>query len=198
MKNMNYIKHLKKGCQNEIFRNFHLFIIILFILLIPGCQKTRVFPERVEEAINTAVQPDQISWNMEVFFVDSSFTKAILRAKRARIYQDRAETLLDSGVTCEFLSQKTGKRSSYLTADSARIDDRTKNMLARGHVVVISDSTNTKLETSLLMWDNQAQKLYSTEYVRITSPEERLQGYGFESDLYLNNYKIMKVSGEKK
>jgi LPS export ABC transporter protein LptC len=176
----------------------YIFTLLIVIAFLPGCQKTRVFPEKVEETINTEIQPDQISWNIEVYFVDSSFTKAILKAKRARIYQERAETLLDSGVTCEFLSQRTGKRSSYLTADSARIDDKTKNMLARGHVVVISDSTRTKLETSLLMWDNQAQKLYSTEYVRITSPEERLQGYGFESDLYLNNYKIMKVSGEKK
>jgi len=34
--------------------------------------------------------------------------------------------------------------------------------------------------------------------VRITSPDEKLQGYGFESDLNLTNYKIYKVSGETK
>jgi hypothetical protein len=48
------------------------------------------------------------------------------------------------------------------------------------------------------MWDNGSQKLYSTEFVTITSPNEKIQGYGFESDQNLTNYKIFKVSGVKK
>lgn len=139
--------------------------------------------------------PDQISWDAEVIFVDSSFTKAILNAERARVYNERMETLLDGGVKVKFMDKESKKKVSTLTADSARIDDKTKDMLAKGDVVVISDSSNTKLETSLLMWDNKTEKLYSTEFVRITSPNEILEGYGFESDQNLTNYKVMNVSG---
>jgi LPS export ABC transporter protein LptC len=108
------------------------------------------------------------------------------------------ETYLDGGLQVEFYSRSSGKRVSFLTADSAKIDDRTKNMLAWGHVVVIGDSSHSRLETSILHWDNKTQKLYSTEFVKITSPGEKLQGYGFESDQNLTNYKIFKVSGEQK
>ncbi len=142
--------------------------------------------------------PDQISWDVKVNFIDSSFTKAVLTATKALIYEKRKETLLDSGLKVIFYSSKTGERASVLTADSAKIDDTTKDMMAMGNVVVISDSNQTTLKTNLLMWKNSAEKLYSTEFVQISSPNEKLQGWGFESDLNLTNYKIFKVSGETK
>lgn len=141
------------------------------------------------------VPPDQVSWNVEVIFADSAFTKAVLYANRARVYEKEKETLLDGDLLVDFYSKRTNKKSSKLTADSARIDDNTKNMLARGNVVVISDSTGTKLETDVLEWIEREQKLYSTEYVKITTPNEIIEGYGFESDPKLENYTIHKVSG---
>lgn len=149
------------------------------------------------DSVKTEDVPDQISWGLEVFFIDSSFTKALLKAKKARTYKSRMETFLDSGLSTVFYTLGSDFETN-LTADSARIDDKTKNMIARGHVVVISDSSKTKLETSLLEWNNKEQKFYSTEFVRITSPMETIQGYGFESDHNLENYRISKVSGEKK
>ncbi len=155
-------------------------------------------PKKTTDSVEVETMPDQISWDFEAIFVDSSFTKAILNAKRARIYNMRRETLLDSGLRVEFMSKTSGKRVSLLTADSARIDDETKNMLAKGNVFVVSDSSHTTLETSLLEWDQKTQKLYSTEYVKIVSPNEVITGIGFESDPNLNNYKIKKVSGVQK
>lgn len=174
--------------------------ILLFLLIVAAvsCDEGKVIPKKKNISHDLETQPDQISYNTEVVFVDSTFTKAILKAKRARVYQARLETLLDGGIHVQFFKRHSGKKVSYLTADSARIDDRTKNMLAGGHVIVISDSTNTKVETSLLEWDNTTQKLYSTEFVRVTSPSETIQGYGFESDQSLSNYKIFRVSGEQR
>jgi len=173
-------------------------LLLLLLIIISSCDEGKVIPKKKNISHNLETQPDQISYNTEVFFVDSAFTKAILKAKRARVYQARYETLLDGGINVQFFKRHSIKKVSYLTADSARIDDRTKNMLAGGHVIVISDSTSTKLETSLLEWDNATQKLYSTEFVRVTSPSETIQGYGFESDQSLSNYKIFRVSGEQR
>lgn len=172
-------------------------IIYLFFILV-SCNDSKIVPKVLTDSINVEEIPSQISWNVEVIFVDSSYTKAILRAKRARIYDRIGITLLDSGLQVEFMSKQSKNRISLLTADSAEIEDKTKNMIARGNVVVISDSSSTKLETSVLQWNNATQKIYSTEYVKITSPTESIQGWGFESDQYLINYKIFRVSGEKK
>ena len=180
------------------FKHISYIFIIFAMVVLSACDEDKVIPKKNFDIINLETQPDQISYKTEVTFVDSNFTKAILKAERARVYQSRMETLLDGGVYVQFFKKHSTGKVSYLTSDSARIDDRTKNMMAGGHVVVISDSTNTKLETTLLEWDNTTQKLYSTEFVKVTSPSETIQGYGFESDQSLSNYKIFRVSGQQK
>lgn len=174
-------------------RYIYTLIFLLFAILISSCDEEKVVSKKNMAKEDLGLIPDQISWDVEVSFIDSSYTKAILYAKRARIYQKKNETLLDSGIKVLFMSKTSGEKVSTLTADSAKIDDLTKNMLSYGRVVVISDSTKTKLETSLLEWNNTSQKLYSTEFVKITSPQETIKGVGFESDQNLNNYKIFKV-----
>lgn len=155
--------------------------------------------EREQQGRFVKVDPEQIPAHVVddpvIHFLDSSHTKAVLRAGQARVYEDRMETVLDSNVKVEFFSRTSGHRLSVLTADSAVVDDRTKDMTARGNVRVVADSSGTTLETPLLMWNNARQKLHSTEFVRIESPTEIIEGYGFESDQNLKNYKIYKVSG---
>jgi LPS export ABC transporter protein LptC len=171
------------------------FIIIFLIILANGCEERNQVVIKKIDMLAAAEQPDQVSNNVTVIIADSAYTKAVLYTKHARVYQKRLETYLDSGIKVDFMSQKSANRVSVLTADSARIDDRTKNMLARGHVLVISDSANIKLETTLLEWNNRTQKIYSSEYVIITTDKEIIRGYGFESDPNLANYKINRVSG---
>lgn len=172
-------------------------VIIILITLFLSCDNPDPVPkiEMGDSIINNL--PDQISFDIEVMFADSSHTKAILTADTARIYNDRMETLLDGSVRVEFMSRGSGKIVSILTANKARIDDKTSDMLAKGNVVVVSDSTGRKLQTSVLEWDHSTQKLFSTEFVKITAPNERIEGYGFESDQNLSNYKIFRVSGQQ-
>ena len=66
-------------------------------------------------------------------------------------------------------------------------------MIAMGNVVVVSDSNNTTITTSLLKWNNDTRKLTSDRYVKIISPEQEIEGIGFESDETLKNYTIYKV-----
>lgn len=174
-----------------------------FIVLILSIVSCDIDFEGKQEAVarNKAAEihdkPDQIANDVEVLFVDSSFTKAILIAKKARVYNDRYETFLDSSLKVTFF-ERNSSETSILTADSARIDDRTKNMLARGNVVVVAESKGRKLETEMLEWDNLRQKIYSTVFVTITTPTEIINGFGFESDPNLNEYKINRVSGIQK
>ena len=176
----------------------YLYPLIILLIFFSSCEERESIPKEDKDKYSGELGPDQIAWDVNVVFVDSSFTKAILKARRARVYNGPMETLLDSGLKVDFFSRESGARISHLTADSARIDDRTKNMLARGNVVVISDSSARKLETSVLSWDNKTQKFYSSEFVKITSPDEVIQGYGLESDVQLSKYKILGVSGEKR
>lgn len=186
-------KHLNFAAK----ANHVLALIVIAFCLLASCSDNKVVPQGARESEAQAA-PDVFAEKIETIFVDSSYTKAILRARYALIFNNPPTTILRGGMTVEFLSKTTQKRLSLLTADSAVVDDKTKNMTAYGHVTVVSDSSQSRLETEVLNWDNARQKVNSKEFVRITSPLETVTGYGFESDVYLHNYVIYKISGEKR
>lgn len=173
------------------------YFLICFIIFSISCSKESK-EVRTTFAIDEVKDgPDQISYDFSVYFMDSSLIKAYLKADRARIYEKQKETKLDSHVVVDFYSKENGKKVSNLSADSVTIDDNTRNMTAMGNVVVVSDSNNTTLTTTLLKWNNETRKLNSDRYVKIISPEQEIEGIGFESDETLKNYTIYKVKGVK-
>lgn len=167
-----------------------LFCFMVFLLF--GCEHQQQITKK-KTNVNEEL-PNHTSWDIRVTFMDSSRVKAVLSSKRARVYEQRKETLLDTNVKVVF-NNTVSKQIAVLTSDSARIDDRTRNMYASGNVRVVSDSTNTLLETPNLMWDHDKQQLFTQDKVHIKTPTETIDGTGFISDQFLKNYRIFKVSG---
>lgn len=140
--------------------------------------------------------PDQESWNSTIQFSDSGLTKGILKAGHALVFNDKSMTYLGDSIRVDFFDD-LGRHTSYLTADSGVVNDRTNDLEAFGNAYVHSDS-GTSLWTQKLFWNNKTQKVTSDVFVRIVSPKETIQGTGFESDRDLRNYRIFNVSGEAK
>ncbi|MCB0701676.1 MAG: LPS export ABC transporter periplasmic protein LptC [Candidatus Kapaibacterium sp.] len=172
-------------------------LFFLYFILLIACSNDKKEVKKLFAIDQVKDSPDQISYDFSVFFMDSSLVKAFLKADRARIYEKQKETKLDSHVVVDFYSKENGKKVSNLVADSVTIDDATKNMIAMGNVVVVSDSNKTTVKTSVLEWHNDTRKLTSDKYVKIISPDQEIEGIGFESDETLKNYTIYKVKGVK-
>jgi LPS export ABC transporter protein LptC len=166
---------------------------ILVVLILSACQEQ---PKSKPAAVEPDI-PIHTIWGFSMILMDSSKTKAIVNSAIAVVNDRRLETLLDSAVRVEFMNASS-ERVGLLTADSAKIDDRTRNMFAYGRVKVVSDSTRTTLTSTMLMWNNDRQILFTPEKVHIVTPTEVIDGTGLESDQYLKNYKIFRVSGIKK
>lgn len=176
---------------------FKAVLCFLFLFLI-SCTKEPEAKFSNEVKMKLEEMPDQIAKDLQVDFLDSSLLRAKLSAKIGKVFYQRGETWLYDNIKVDFFSRANGRRQSVLTADSVKINDRTKDMFAYGKVVVVADSPKIVLKTSFLEWRNKSQRLYSNEYIEITTPEEEIRGYGFESDLNLTNYKIFRVSGVRK
>ncbi|MCL2040281.1 MAG: LPS export ABC transporter periplasmic protein LptC [Bacteroidetes bacterium] len=166
----------------------YLFLLLLIYACTDNISKNTM-PEQ-----DYSDQPDQVCYNMDFVFFDSSYTKTIIHSKRTRVYNKKNETVLDSGVFVRFFNN-IGVQTGILQADIVVIDDITKDMLANTNVVVISDSSNTKLETNELKWRHNDRKIYTDAKVKITSPNEVIEGIGLISNEDLSNYKIYKVTG---
>ena len=178
----------------DSFRWFAAILVLLTLLTIAACEEDAKVKPTVADTVPEEL-PDQESWNSTVVFSDSGRVRAILRAGHIRMYEDRKETLLDSGIVVDFFG-RDGEHTSVLTAERGKVNDENKDLEAYDNVVFRSDS-GTVVETEYMYWENLNRVVRGDRFVTITSPTERLQGYGFTADQGLENYTVFgKVSGE--
>ena len=168
-------------------------LLILFIVIVSliSCNTEKVKPEVNNELLGENL-PDQESWNSTVFFTDSGKTRAVLYAGHLRTFDKTHETLLDSNIKVDFYNMNEIKTTT-LTAKRGRVDEKTNNLYAMDSVVTVNDS-GVVIRTDKMMWNNKQKKILSEDFVTIVTPQERIEGYGFESDQNLRNYVIYNIT----
>jgi len=168
-----------------------LIVLVLSVLfLFPFCSSKRVKPS-VDGKLSVEELPSQESWNSIITFSDSGKISAILYAGHLRKYDDKRETFLDQNIKVDFYDQNE-VQTTTLTSVKGRVDETTNNLYAIDSVIVSSDSVTIK--TDEMMWRNKDRKIVSDKFVTVISPQEEIQGYGFESDQNLNNYVIYNIT----
>ena len=138
--------------------------------------------------------PDAESWNAIITLTNKGSKRAVIRSGHLEKYQQRQYILLDQNVDADFFNSEE-IYTSNLKSDIAEIDEAKDFLVAMGNVVVVSDSGVT-LYTDTLSWDNVDEKVFTDDRVMfITEQKDTLYGIGFESDIELNNWKILKPTG---
>jgi LPS export ABC transporter protein LptC len=168
-----------------------IFYIVITTLILSACSSEKVKP-KVDYTIEDSNIPMQESWNSEIIFSEDGSIKAKLFSDHIRIYNEPREKLLTTVIIDFYNSQ--GQPRSKLTSEKGRIDDITQNMYAIENVVAINDSSGVRLETDELMWRKEDGKIVTDKFVRITTDDEIIEGYGFESDQSLQNYIIYDIT----
>ncbi len=167
----------------------YLYSIFIFILLL-SCSDEKIKPT-VDNTLTEKEIPIQESWDAEIRFTEEGKLKAILNADHLSMFENEQVTLLE-GVKIDFYNEE-GVNNSTLTSMRGKVEDATKNMFAIDSVVAVSDSGVTLL-TDELMWRNKDQKIVTDKFVTILTEEEKIEGYGFESDQDLSNYVIYDIT----
>ena len=125
---------------------------------------------------------------------DKSWT---LLAERAEVFDSKGFSKV-FGVKILFYGPE-GDVSSVLTSRRGRISEGSKDLQAFGDVLLES-SEGVTLRTETLRWDNANSRIWSSEFVTVTSGNEVLTGYGFDSDPDLKNVEVhsqVKISGRE-
>ncbi len=171
-----------------------IYIIILTVILgvLAGCEQ-RIRPSIVE-GMDADELPDQESWNSTIIVSNEGVVSAIIKAGYIAMYSDKKITLLDDGVHVDFYNEE-GEITSILISDRGEVDDETQDLSGYGNVVIEGDD-GTILETEEIHWVNETERIHTDKFVKITSPDEIIEGYGMESDAGLNNYTIYRVTGQ--
>jgi len=129
--------------------------------------------------------------------------KIIISNSKSKLIQSRSKFLfkdaddhatLYGNVTTHFFNDSSDY-VSFLTSDTVKIDEKNNNFNAIGNVVVKSDS-GFVLKTEKIIWDHEYKLIISNDSVEFTTLDgDTLYGLGFESDMDLTQWKILKPSG---
>jgi LPS export ABC transporter protein LptC len=131
--------------------------------------------------------PDQEVEDFALTETNSGAVEWKLYAQHAAIF-DVKNTITAHGVRVDFYDEK-GKQSSRLTAREGEINQLSRDMTARGNVV-LQNSDGARMSTQSLRFLNREQKIVSDELVRVERGGDVLTGVGFESDPDLKHYQF--------
>lgn len=171
-------------------------VVILFMAMLFSCKNDL---KTIQDLDLQDTLPGEYIIDAEMVYSDSGHSKVLLISPRIISISEGDEPRIEfpDGLEITFFDDSLQAESRLTANFGVNYTDRGR-MEARNDVVVRNLKENEQLNTEHLIWDQQAKKIYSDVFVKITSEDKVLYGEGFESDENFRNRKIKKVSGELK
>ena len=184
--------------QKSDFNNIY-FKIIRIAALIMGAAFLFCACENDIEKIKSFTSPENLpvveAENIETMFTDSGEVRFFLKAPKLLRFENEGKAFVEFPEGVELVKYDEKKQIiSSITADYAKQFEKQKKWEAKNNVVATNARGDT-LKTDLLIWEEEAEKIYTEEFVRIIRPDQIIYGTGFESDESLQNWKIKNPQG---
>ncbi len=166
------------------------FLIALFISLV-GCENDI---EKINMITGKDNFPVESSTDLEILYSDSGMVKVKVQAAvMNRFDTGKVVTVMPEGLHVEFYDREL-EIISTLDANYAIRFDSDQSMEARDSVVVVNIK-GEKLETEKLIWNEKAARIFTDQFVTITTKDKVIYGEGFEANQDFTNYRIYKIKG---
>jgi LPS export ABC transporter protein LptC len=163
-----------------------LLVLVACVFAAGGCGRQR---RTVSPVGSTGEMPDQEVSDFAITETNEGRPEWKLYARDAATYNAR-NIIIAHRVRIDFFDEE-GKKSSELVAREGEINQRTRNMTARGSVV-LQTTEGTRLSSEELRFLNREQKIVVPveRLVRVERGGDVLTGYGFESDPDLRHFEF--------
>jgi LPS export ABC transporter protein LptC len=169
------------------------FILVVTSLAFMACGGKKI--DKVKIAASNKEMPIEVGSNISISYTDSGYLKAKVFAPLLERYSSevRMETEMRQGITAYFYDNN-GKISSYIKSKYAIRDESSRTLTARKDVFVVNNKGDT-LRTEELIWDEKADRIYSEQFVKITSPDRIILGSGLESNTAFTKFRVLNITG---
>ena len=142
----------------------------------------------VAKGASAADSADQFLVGMNVKLNDAGVQRADINADSAYFYNDNT-LLLMRAVRTQFYTT-TGVQEGLLTSRRAKYDTKTDLMEATGDVVLVTQD-GRRLTTPQLIYDKSKNLIHSDSAFKYVTPDDVLEGVGFDSDPGMNSLKVL-------
>ena len=131
--------------------------------------------------------PDYSVEEFTITETDSGRTQWTMFAQHADTYQAR-DLVTVRALRIDFFDEK-GTKSSQLVAHEGELYQRSRDMVARGNVVLLT-TEGWRMSTQEMHFLNSRRKITSDKLVRVEKEGTVLEGVGFESDPNLEHFEF--------
>jgi LPS export ABC transporter protein LptC len=133
---------------------------------------------------------------VELLYSDSAIVRVAIHAPVLLRYiaRDTPKQVFPEGVDADFYNEQHVQTSKMIANYAEQFQKERKVYLEDS--VRIWNNKSELLETDELIWDEPAEQISSTKYVKITTPTQIIEGVGFKSNLEFTDWEIYKVHGQ--
>lgn len=139
--------------------------------------------------------PAMSAHNIEVLFSDSGKTEARLNSPLMNRYLGESPYLdFPNGFQVTMFDSLQQSKST-ITANRGIRNEFARTMEAWGNVIVRNEKKNEQLNTEHLVWDEGKHRIWSDVPVKITKPDQILNGSSMEANEAFTVYSIQQPTG---
>lgn len=169
-------------------------VLLIFLLGLSACENDIALVNSITAEDELPVESGK---NVEYIYSDSAIIRAKVTAPQLDRYLGKKNYMeMPKGMHVIFYNTKQEVETN-LTADyGIGYDNGTgiSKMEARRNVCVINEK-GERLNTEHLIWDAVTKKIYTEEFVKITTKDEVLFGNGLTADQDFSKYTIHHLTG---
>ena len=177
---------------NKVSRIMYKVIPVLFAFgILCSCEND----VKEIESFNTKKAPISKGKNVELIYSEKANVKIKITAPLMEEYGGDKDKYMEmkEGIKVLFYDSLM-KITSTLTSNYAIHRVSKKIMEAKDDVVVVNDKGEV-LNTEHLIWVEDSSKIYTNEFVKITTEDEIIMGEGMEANQDFTKWKIHKIKG---
>lgn len=164
--------------------------LIILVLSAFSCEKKTDTIQKID----ILTLPSLTAKDFTTTYTDSGKVELVLSAPIMERYE-KAEipySEFKSGINVFFYDGHTEPVAS-VKGNYAKFNEN-KDLWELHDSVVAVNEAGDKLETELLFWDQKKALIYTDRFVKITTEDQIIQGYGLESDPRLSKRRIKNMS----
>lgn len=151
----------------------------------------------VNSIANEEQLPVESGKNVEYIYSDSAIIRAKINAPQLDRYVGKKNYMeMPKGMHVIFYNEQQVEETTLIADYGIGYDDGKgmNKMEARRNVRVVNEKGD-RLNTEHLIWDAVTKKIYTKEFVKISTKTETIWGDGLEADQDFSKYTILHVKG---
>lgn len=170
-----------------------LFVALLLAIATTSCRKERKM--LITGSIDPERFPTMRTTNVSTLISDSGITRYRITSPLWLVFEEaiRPQWKFPQGLHLEKFDDFF-RRDATVDCDSATYFKNEQLWRLDGYVN-ISNMQGEKFLTPQLFWDQRNHTIYSDSFIHIEKSDRVIEGYGFESNERMTNYKVRNVSG---